>query len=309
MTAVRRRWSICVLLMAMTTVIGCRRNDPPPSHFEDLGDESEALLPTSSTLQDKDIAAGQAQWRPFREPRPAEEVAAVAEATAEGGDSDVEKAVRELVADYNGTLSDGAFDELADFFVVDQADGVEEIAETLSTFTAKLKESVELMPLEAENLGKLISHLVPTAALGLDIGQITVKEEGEAVAALAQVPLASFLPEMPPAADIPREVRFSLGEDDYWYIESPFVPLLRKVVPFLEQSTDVLNSFIAKAGADGLTPETLQPVVNVLKPMIDAMNASGSGEVGSDAGPEVAPKPAVASPETTDSDAEAADGT
>jgi hypothetical protein len=276
----------------MAIGIGCRRNDPPPTHFEDLGDESELLLPTSSTWSDAEIAQGQAQWRPFREPRDPDEVAEDAEdeASGEGGTGEVEQALRELVAEYNAMLADGALDELPDFFVTDQADGAKEVADALTALATRLGAAAQHMPAEAENLAKLSSHLVPTAALVIEIGAITVKGEGEAVAALARVPSLSFLPGMPPATDIPREVRFTVGEDDYWYIESPVVPPLRQALPFLTQSSGVLDTFMAAAGSGGPTPENLQPVVDQLKPAIDAMNAPGTGT-------EAAPQPATAEPE------------
>ncbi len=240
---------IVVALASVFNHTGCKEQPPQPSMQGDLGNGDMTLLPTASAWVNPKIAQGQADWHPFRAPN-FDGVAdgggdAAASSVAGGSDPAIEKELKELVAEYNGLLADGSLDDVLDFYDEKQVATVEKLIATLPAFADKLKTLAEGAPDQSEKLMTLVARLAPASVLKLEIESITTSGDKQAVGKLAGVPELSFLPGMPAVGDVPREVRFQLGDDDYWYMTSPIVALMEKVEPSLARGVEELDALIA----------------------------------------------------------------
>lgn len=267
---------IVVALVSVFNHTGCKEQPPQPSMQVDLGDGDMTLLPTASVWVNPKIAQGQADWHPFRDPN-FDEVAArsTAASTTAGSDPAIEKELEELVAEYNGLLADGSLDDVLDFYDEKQVATVEKLIATLPAFTDKLKVLAEGAPDQSEKLMTLVARLAPAAVLKLEIESITTSGDKQAVGKLSGVPDLSFLPGIPAAADIPRAVRFQLGDDDYWYVTSPIVALMEKVEPSLARGVGELDALIAAVKSGSALSDAASPE-GFLKSMLNSATGSDS---------------------------------
>lgn len=275
---------IVVALASVFNHTGCKEQPPQPSMQGDLGDGDMTLLPTASVWVNPKIAQGQADWHPFRDPKFDEvadgggDVPGTAASTTAGSDPAIEKELEELVAEYNGLLADGSLDDVLDFYDEKQVATVEKLIATLPAFTDKLKVLAESAPDQSEKLMTLVARLAPASVLKLEIESITTSGDKQAVGKLSGVPDLSFLPGMPAAADISREVRFQLGDDDYWYVTSPIVALMEKVEPSLARGVGELDALIAAVKSGSALSDAASPE-GFLKSMLNSAVGSDSDPV------------------------------
>jgi len=277
---------IVVALVSVFNHTSCKEQSPQSSMQGDLGDGDMTLLPTASVWVNPKIAQGQADWHPFRDPK-FDEVAdgggdvavrSTAASTTAASDPAIEKELKELVAEYNGLLADGSLDDVLDFYDEGQVATVEKLIATLPAFTDKLKVLAEGAPDQSEKLMTLVARLAPASVLKLEIESITTSGDKRAVGTLSSVPDLSFLPGIPAAADISREVRFQLGDDDYWYVTSPIVTLMEKVEPSLARGVGELDALIAAVKSGSALSDAASPE-GFLKSMLNSPVGSDSDPV------------------------------
>ena len=274
LSAVRRRASLGVTALWISCSAGCGQTEPVPSHHADLGTDGMLLLPPASAWHDAGGVKGQAEWAPFRKPGAAESAGggSSAKAPTTAGDGNAE--LRDLIAEYKAGLTDEKYDELADFFVKEQSDALKPMLNKLRAFADTVKALKAVFPDEASNLDKLAANLAPGAVLKLDIESLKMTGKAEAVAKLRTVATLSFLPNMPPAAQTPREVRFTIGEEDYWYIELPVVSLLSKALPAIQGRRAELDKLIADKKSEQLDPDFLREQTVKLGKMTETLGSA-----------------------------------
>ncbi len=128
---IHRLVHLCVWTAALVTVLTGCREDPPTGRFErNLGTADAPLLPTGQYTYDERIVDGRAKpvargQRPQATPaasdaQPAdEERAGDAVDTAELSEAE-QAAIRTVVDEYNGALSQKQYDKLSDFHILEQ---------------------------------------------------------------------------------------------------------------------------------------------------------------------------------------------
>ena len=286
-----RPWRLTCVLVALP-LFGCRQSEPPPRYAENLGTEDEPLLPTAGTWKDARLVSGQSEWHPFREPvlNAAKEAAEAVADAPPAADPKVVEEIRAVLKEHNEKLASAAYAELAEFYAVQQAEAVPKIAEALSSLSTKLKELGGSLPDEKSKLERLAQLLAPNAMLKLDVASIDSSGDNAAVARLADLPQMAFLPDIDPA-QISRDVRFDLGEDGYWYIQSPVIGALNPVLASLQASAGQLDAALADAsGGGGASAALLDEKASDVRKMLDRL-----GEAGAE--PDSVPAPADAQPE------------
>jgi hypothetical protein len=266
----------------------------------DLGTEDKPLMLTAAAWVDPKVADGKAEWHPFRDPDevPIEEAAAPdrtradavagdAPATLTPADPETAKAIRELIEDYNTDLADSAYDTIGEYYEERQATAVGKLITTLPALTAKLTALSAAAPDQSEKLAALVSKLSLASVLKIEIGAISTSGPKQAVAELKNAPALAFIPGMD--AEIPREIRFQYGDDEYWYISSPIVTALEKIEPSLSQGVSQLDAVIAAAGsgdADGAIQSN-----GLLNGMLNSNGAPAGADTAPAEQPDAAGKP------------------
>ncbi|MEK6799950.1 MAG: hypothetical protein AABZ12_13375 [Planctomycetota bacterium] len=249
--------TLATVLFGTASGIACRDNDPPPSHYENLGTEQDLLLPPTTAPLDSRVLTGQAEWHALRDIELGSDSVdsndeAKAPADAAPGASEAE--IRKLIGDVNAVLDGGKLEELPDFFANDQSDTVKRLVETLPLFSTKLRELAEANPSGKEQLTMLADQLAVASLLKLDVGELEIKGAHEASGKLNRPPF----PGLPAGAaeGATAEVGFVHGDDGYWYVRSPVVELLGTAEPGLRKALEQLDAMIAGIRS-GAPPEQL----------------------------------------------------
>lgn len=269
---------LCVLLT------GCRQKEPPEQYPGDLGTDDRPLLPTASTWKDPRLLQGQAEWHPFREPKGADETvtggskeAAVAprgDTTNQATADDVRK---ELEA-YIEKLGSGTAEEISEFYADSQSEIVAKVIPALEAISAKLAELGDAMPDEKARLERIAKLLSPKTVLAIRAGKIEATSDSAATVTLTALPELGFLPDVDASAISP-EAHFKLGDDEYWYMESPVVPILGQALPVLEGAIAAMDGLIAEAKAGAASAAAIGEKVPALGKMLEKLPSDdGSAE-------------------------------
>jgi hypothetical protein len=294
------RLSDCLVFFCTALALapqGCRRDDPPPSHHEDLGDASQPLLPTSSTWQDKRIIEGTAEFHPFREPdlvdKPNETPPPGQDSVEGGGGApdSLQADLQAVIEDHNSVLQEGSPDKLSDFYVEAQLETVKIAASSLRSLHDKLRELAPTLPEKQTDIENLAKVLSPEGLLKLNVASIKARGAEEAAGMLEPVPAVSLLPGAPAADQVPKEVLFKLGKED-WYIESPIVAIVGQSSGPLNELIGSLDALIADTKAGSAKAADLAQRAPVLAKMLEVLPpstdeptpAAGEEEAGDDGG-------------------------
>lgn len=260
----------CVLLS------GCREKEPPEQYPGDLGTDGRALLPTASTLKDPRLLQGQAEWHPFREPKVTEEALAGGKPVEGGAPAATNEAtvedVRKELAAYQEKLGSGTAEEISEFYADSQAEVVAKVIPVLESLAAKIAELGGALPDEKVRLEKLSGLLSPKAVLALNAGKVEASSDSAAKVTLASLPELGFLPGVDVSAISP-EASFKLGDDEYWYLESPVVPVLAGALPPLEGAVAAMDGLIADAKAGSASAATIAERVPAVAKMLEKLPA------------------------------------
>ena len=240
-------WPVVVLV----ALIGaCKPPEPTPSQYTNLGTDEAPLLPSAPTWHDPNIAKGSAEWRPFRKladggektaagkvptsAKGAEAADAEAKPTGEAGQSDAEKEIRTLVADFNAALAENDLEKASEFLTDAQAEASGEIFAAVHKLVEQLKLLQAAAPALAEKIDALAPLLSMADALKVELQTIRLVDEKSATGKLADG----------------TEARFAIGEEDLWYLESPALAKLDKERPGIEKTTKDIEEALAKGTPD-----------------------------------------------------------
>lgn len=255
------------LALLIACVPGCKENEPTPSHYADLGEEGRPLVPTSSPVHNAKIGNGSADWHPFRTPEIRDENDAAPAPTArEGGaaaNGETTAAIREAVADYNDTLANGSTEDLLGFLTDEQGGIAEALLPTLASLNTKLGELATAIPAQAAAIETVRSQLGAASLLKIDIASIKSAGLESATVTLPRSPLPAFLPGLTEDAKAATDIKFSLGDDEYWYIESPILTALGGIEPTLKRVITEINGL--GSGADGAALDATATLAPMLK--------------------------------------------
>lgn len=294
------RWSSWTILgVAFTSLVttACRRDEPPPSHHEDLGDDSQPLLPTSPTWKDDRVVGGDAEFHPLREPKAGGEGAGAGSAEQAGGagpSTALQGELAGVVKEHNEALAGGSAEEVSDFYVEAQIESVQSAVVALTAARDKVRELAVALPDKKDDLERLAVVLSPDTLLRLEIGAVQPKGDEEATGALGRTPPVAVLPSGPSPEGAPREVTFRKGDGD-WYIDSPLVRLAGEASATLNEMVGALDAVIADAKAGTLTADGLAERSPALAQMLERMPPPGEAQEPSEG--EQAPPEEVGEPE------------
>ncbi len=258
----QRTWGIVGIVGL--SLAGCRPSEPVPSYSQDLGSEDQPLLPTASTRVDPTIVKGTAEWHPFRklDAKPASDGAAKSGATpgAAPAESDAAGPIRELLADFNGAVAEGKFDEAVDLLIDEQTEPAKKIIEVLPQLSAKLNSLAEALPGDDKNLNRVAEGLTLATFFKLEIGTIRTGGATEASAPLS-------------GPGESGSVRFVLikGDEDFWYIDHPRVKGLAPTLPAIQQSFAQFDALIGGIKSGQIAGEALAQQAAALDQMVGAM--------------------------------------
>jgi hypothetical protein len=252
---------------------GCKENDPTPSYNADLGEEGSPLVPTAAAVHNVKIKNGSADWLPFREPELPDEHAGMGnmrghDAGMHGddehdgmhddhdghddaaADGETEKAIRDAVAEYNDALAKGTTEDILEFLTEDQGKIAETLLPTLASLNTKLGELAKAIPAQASAIEAVQSQLAATSLLKIDIDSIMTKGDKSVMVMLASSPLPAFLPGLSDEAKGALGIMFTLGDDEYWYIESPIVSALGSIEPALKLAVTEIDGLLSGGSTD-----------------------------------------------------------
>jgi len=286
------RFGVCVSLMMFAAAMpGCREKDPPPSHNVDLGETGRPLPPTSGAVHDVTLKDGSADLAPFREPtipsdepalRPSRGNVAGSGDVAVGGEvanaGEIEKEIRDAIVEFNDLLTDGTTEDLLDFFTEEQSKIAGSLISTLESLDTKLGELAEVAGDRAPAIEAIRTQLVAARLLAIDPVTVKVDVANKVTVTLSKSPLPPFLPGLSDEAKAALTVTFSMGEDGFWYIDSPIVSALGSIEPTLKQVITEIDGLVS--GGDATSSLS---AAALLGPMLQALADGSHGDDG-DAG-------------------------
>lgn len=248
----------------LASIGGCKPPEPTPSLYADLGTEDAPLLPPPSAWHDASVGKGTAEFRTFRKPA---EAAPKSADNAPEGSKDKEPAeddqggepagpegeIRNLAADFNAALAKNDLEEATKFLTDAQAEGAPGLFEAVHRLDTQLKALVEAAPALVEKAAGLAPHLTLKDALKLDLQAVRIVDDTNATATLA-------------GGD---EVKFVIGEEDYWYVESPVLTVLIAERERIEKLAKDIEEALAKGSPD-------EAAVAALGTSIDELSAAVS---------------------------------
>lgn len=259
--ALRIQVAVCIFS------ISCNDVAPTPSHPGNIGDEDRALLPPPGARHDATVLKGTADWKPFRKADDA-----VKNKTAGGGDVEgegaagaveagggaIEKEIETLLTDYNALVAEGKFADTFEFFIAGQAPIVKLLSEQLPAISTRIKDLGEAIPEQKDALNKLAKNLLPDSSLKLSVSDIKEKGAKEATGTLTSVPPFSIFPGAPSSADLPKNIRFVVGEDEVWFIDWPIIPALEGKIEQMTARVAEWDAIIADAKTGKLSADDLE---------------------------------------------------
>ncbi len=280
----RGKWLLCVAAIATASTHACRENEPPPSHYGNLGSDEAPLLPPASARLDPAMKDGRAEWHPFREPSPdAPEMnderspARDGETAAVANAAEIETELRELLDEYNGFIAEEKYAEILDFFTEGQSEIVERLTKTLPSLVVKLQELNQVLPERDGRVEELVTGMALKAVLRLEAGEIRVVSDSQATGRLKRASTSAEATAAPAPQDRLNEIRFALGEDDYWYIEVPALQALELALPILDQSIAGLDPLIAGIRSGQTSGEAIAQQMGLVGQLLELFRSSGAG--------------------------------
>lgn len=236
-----KRFAWTVLVIAGTAGWACRDTDPPPAMFTDLGTEDRPLMPPPSSLLVSGVKSGQAEWVAFRAPgtaakkseeKPEEADKSAGNAGAEVGGAEVKAAVETFIAEYNKLAKERKTDDLVEFHVESQRQGLRpmiELAYTVVDRFVQVREQLELkLPDAKERISMLFAAMGDPTSSGLSVTSLKVVSPTEVVGTL------------PPGQLVPA-CRFLLQDGD-WYLEYPGLADPAQLMPLLEMGAKQIEA-------------------------------------------------------------------
>ena len=257
----------CILYVSLLLVPSCRETEPPLTHFQDLGDEGVALLPTASTWQNPAIADGTAEWQPFRPLDPNEQGdggpnAGSAPSTAKAASSRTEIDIREMVDEYNAMVAEGAAEEdILEFFTESQRPKLKQVRNAVNAFRGKLSELraalVQQSPKGGQAVDQLLDQMATLEKLPLTVDSITVESETVASGKLSAAEAGLSLPGMS------RDIRFVYA-DEYWFIDLPAIETLAGMVPMMQGALPQFDALIQGIQGGQMSADAVIQQLNTL---------------------------------------------
>lgn len=265
------RWAWLIVLTG-----ACNPPEPPPYRYSDLGTEEAPLPPPPQAWYDASLAKGQADWRPFRKPESAAAQTAEAkpakvegekEAAAEGGEagsSDAEKEIRELAGDYNKAVAENDLEKATEFLNDAQAEYGPNVFAAVNKLVEQLKALKEAAPGLNERVESLAAPLNLPDVLKLELESVSIVDEKNATAKLVGG----------------TEVKVVVGEEDFWYLESPGLTLLEKERSRIEKLAADIEAALAKGTPDEATLTAMGTALDELRTALSPAAAKPEGDSG-----------------------------
>lgn len=278
---------LSVGVVASATVLGCRRTEPLDAQSKDLASDEASLVPMISVWADPSVSEGKADWLPFREPVFDTAGAGDREAVAGGGDSvpsaratQIEADLRALIDEYHSLLDGEKYDDLFDFFIESQSDDLEQIIGSLPKISEKLEALSAVLPQKEPTLESLMEAFSLQRVLRIEIADLRVVSDHEAVATLSRS-LSG-----PPSDNAPKSFRFLLT-DDFWYFDNPGLAELARVLSGHAPHVAAIDQLIkgVQSGQDPavFVSEQIGSIIKMLELVPGAAN-HGNHSVATDAG-------------------------
>lgn len=264
----RNRFGIHVITAGMIAVVmGCREQEPLPSHHYDIGDGQAILLPTTSAWVDPNVTDGRADWVELREPDFDEVKAQDAKVTVnendqttgsavEGAD-EIEAELRDLLSEYNDLVNDEKYEDVIEFYIPDQGDTVTQMIKAIPAMTSKFKELQAVLPESHDQLDGMLATFTLKEALKLDVETITILSEKSATGIVKDTPDTTNLP-----AAL-KQIHFTY-DGEYWFIDVPIMNLAKMMLPMLEQSKASVDQLIAGIKSGDIAGDAITAQVSAM---------------------------------------------
>ena len=268
-------WGLALFLVSMMGS-GCRDGDPPSAHNRNLGDADSLLLPVRSARVDPDLKDGTAEWYEFPEFNAEQEAAG--DEPADGGGSEIETEIRELISEYNELVAERTLDDILEYHIEEQHETIAALYEVKFTTLDKLAEVKaafeEKLPEAGERVADRFAPLEVAADVELVVDSLTTAGDSEVTGNL-------------PAGSTTSTCRFVVVEED-WYIEFPQLPEFAQVKPSLDNITAACDGWLQSLqSGERAAEEVLAEVeafVRALPPGPDAADeAAGTDKAGTPA--------------------------
>ncbi len=260
------------MILAMALVGACKPPEPTPSQYTNLGTDDAPLLPTPPAWHDPGILKGTAEWKTFRKPSEAEPMTASAKKPAEpkeptggedaekpaaAGGAEAEKEIREIISDFNATLADKNLEKAAEFLTDAQAQASVEVFTAVNALIEQLRALQAASPGLKEKIDPLLPMLNLSDSLKVDVQSIKLIDEKHATAKLADG----------------SESHLEVGEENLWYVESPFLALLDKEKARIQKVTKDVEEALAKGTPDESAVSTLGAALDELRTSLSSAKA------------------------------------
>ncbi len=278
---VSRRWGylpITVLVItALVVAIGCRDDEPTPSHYRDLGEPGRTLVPVGSSWHSVGYRSNDtATWVDFRElgaEEEPEEGDDGDEAEGAGGyTSHIDAEVREFIAEYNEVSAERDFDEMLLYHIESQReqmkplmDFAKNIMEKLDTLRETLEEK---LPDAEERIAEAFAPMEKGYSQGMTVQSLTVNSPTEVTAML------------PPGSPIPSYTFKYVDEE--WAIEIPNLEALASMMPMLQMGMTQFDTMIQGVSSGAMPAETVLAQIEQLSKMAAMMQQQTGGGQGGD---------------------------
>lgn len=244
-----RYYCITLLILMITAAVGCRQQEPQPSHPGDVGVDGVILLPTKSAWVNPAVIDGRADWIDFREPQFSEvstkDTTAKTKAESEGDtpvgvehSDEIEKELRELLAEYNDLVEQEKYEDILEFYVADQSKIVEQMVKVIPLVANKFKELLDVLPQMDEKYKTVFASLTLKEQLKLNVESINIINENSATGVLTIPTLSADVP------DPLKQIRFTYDEE-YWYMDVSLIRTMKNILPILEKSTSTFERMIS----------------------------------------------------------------
>ncbi len=250
----------------------CRDTEPPPTYARDLGSNGQPLLPTDSEWLNPAVAAGQAEWQPFREPTVDAQPGSTpdSDAEAETETHEIETEIRDLIAGYNEVVADGTTDELLDYYVEEQHETLRpwlEAAAAVEEKLAGLREGLdEKMPDGKQRIEKAFATLQGASGGELTVEHIKVISDKEVTATIG-------------GGGDGMTYRFVVNdEDEEWYIEVSQIETLAALRPVIDVAVATYDQWLQGLQSGQTPPEAILARIEAAAQAAEAARAAlGAG--------------------------------
>ncbi len=265
-----RRWGY-LLAAAMVIVVGCRDDEPTPSHYRDLGDGARTLTPVGSSWHSVAYRAGdRADWVAFRElgAEAERDVADEGAGDATADTSEVETEIRDLIQEYNELAAERDFDEMLLYHAKSQRDDVRPLMDLAKTMVEKLdalREALEeKLPDEQERIAATFALIDAGSNNSLKVQTLTADSPTEVTGTT------------PPGSPIPA-YKFTYADEE-WSIEIPQLPDIGTLKPAFDMLAAQFDTFVQALASGAMPAETLLGQLETMAQMAAATQPSAGGE-------------------------------